>query len=87
MRRPTHSTSAPGMRGVLQLVQVDVGAQVLPGANLCPRRRPDPLMAQVQIAETQARDMQIGQSAQIDTHNGVAIGNVSRVAPSVRTGP
>ena len=75
-----------GMRGVLQLVQVDVGAQVLPGANLARVADPTKLMAQVQIAETQARDMQIGQSAQIDTHNGIVNGKVSRIDPSVTNG-
>ena len=75
-----------GMHGVLQLVQVDVGAQVLPGANLARVADPTKLMAQVQIAETQARDMQIGQSAQIDTHNGVVSGKVSRIDPSVTNG-
>ena len=43
-------------------------------------------MAQVQIAETQARDMQIGQPAQIDTHNGTVDGHVSRIDPSVTNG-
>jgi HlyD family secretion protein len=75
-----------GMHGVLQLVQVDVGAQVLPGANLARVADPTKLMAQVQIAETQARDMQIGQSAQIDTHNGIVNGKVSRIDPSVTNG-
>ncbi len=75
-----------GMKGVLQLVQVDVGAQVQPGANLARVADPTRLMAQVQIAETQARDMQIGQSAQIDTHNGIVKGKVSRIDPSVTNG-
>jgi HlyD family secretion protein len=75
-----------GMKGVLQLVAVDVGAQVQPGANLARVADPTHLMAQVQIAETQARDMQIGQKAQIDTHNGVVNGLVSRIDPSVTNG-
>jgi HlyD family secretion protein len=75
-----------GMRGVLQLVGVDVGAEVTPGTNLARVADPTHLMAQVQIAETQARDMQIGQHAQIDTHNGVVAGQVSRIDPSVTNG-
>jgi len=75
-----------GMSGVLQLVQVDVGAQVQPGNNLARVADPTRLMAQVQIAETQARDMQIGQHAQVDTHNGVVNGLVSRIDPSVTNG-
>ena len=75
-----------GMKGVLQLIQVDVGARVQPGANLARVADPTRLMAQVQIAETQARDMQIGQSAQVDTHNGIVNGKVSRIDPSVTNG-
>ena len=75
-----------GMKGVLQLVAVDVGSRVQPGANLARVADPTHLMAQVQIAETQARDMQIGQKAQIDTHNGVVAGLVSRIDPSVTNG-
>jgi HlyD family secretion protein len=75
-----------GMKGVLQLIAVDVGAEVQPGANLARVADPTHLMAQVQIAETQARDMQIGQKAQIDTHNGTVAGVVSRIDPSVTNG-
>jgi HlyD family secretion protein len=75
-----------GMHGVVKLIQVEVGAQVQPGTNLAQVADPTHLMAQVQIAETQARDIQIGQSAQIDTHNGIVLGNVSRIDPSVTNG-
>lgn len=75
-----------GMNGVLQLVQVDVGAQVVPGTNLARVADPTWLKAEVQIAETQARDMQIGQRAQIDTHNGIVSGKVARIDPSVTNG-
>jgi multidrug efflux pump subunit AcrA (membrane-fusion protein) len=46
----------------------------------------DKLKAALQIAETQARDIQIGQPASIDTHNGVIPGHVSRIDPSVLNG-
>jgi HlyD family secretion protein len=59
---------------------------VQPGVNLARVADPTQLMAQVQIAETQARDMQIGQPAQIDTHNGIVNGKVSRIDPSVTNG-
>ncbi len=75
-----------GMKGVLQSVAVDVGAEVQPGLNLARVADPTLLMAQVQIAETQARDMQIGQPAQVDTHNGIVNGKVSRIDPSVTNG-
>ncbi len=74
------------MRGILQVVPVEVGAQVLPGANLARVADPLRLKAEVQIAETQAKDVQIGQSAEIDTRNGIVSGKVSRVAPSVQNG-
>jgi HlyD family secretion protein len=75
-----------GMRGILQIVPVEVGAQVQPGANLARVADPSRLKAEVQIAETQAKDVQIGQSAEIDTRNGIVSGRVSRVDPSVQNG-
>jgi len=75
-----------GMDGVLQLVPVDVGAVVTPGTNLARVANPKRLKAAVQIAETQAKDIQIGQPAQIDTRNGVIDGRVVRVDPSVQNG-
>jgi HlyD family secretion protein len=75
-----------GMTGILQVVPVEVGAQVTVGANLARVADPTKLKAAVQIAETQAKDMQIGQSAEIDTRNGVVAGKVSRIDPSVQNG-
>ena len=43
-------------------------------------------MAELKIAETQARDVQIGEPASIDTHNGVVAGTVMRVDPAVQNG-
>jgi HlyD family secretion protein len=75
-----------GMRGILQVVPVEVGAQVQPGANLARVADPTRLKAEIQVAETQAKDILIGQGAEIDTRNGIASGKVSRVAPSVQNG-
>jgi HlyD family secretion protein len=75
-----------GMNGILQVVPVEVGAQVTPGTNLARVADPSRLKAEIQIAETQAKDVQIGQSAEIDTRNGIAKGSVSRVDPSVQNG-
>jgi len=72
--------------GVLQQVEVEVGQQVGPGSNLIRVAQPGHLKAEVRIAETQARDVQIGQSATIDTRNGIIPGRVTRVAPSVQNG-
>jgi HlyD family secretion protein len=75
-----------GMPGVLQVLPVEVGAQVQPGANLARVADPARLKAEVRIAETQAKDVQIGQVASIDTRNGIVAGHVSRVDPSVQNG-
>jgi HlyD family secretion protein len=75
-----------GMHGILQVVPVEVGAQVTPGTNLARVADPTNLKAAIEIAETQAKDVLIGQSAEIDTRNGIVSGKVSRVAPSVQNG-
>lgn len=75
-----------GFAGVLQLVPVDVGAQVAPGTNLARVADPSRLKAELKIAETQAKDIQPGQPAEIDTRNGVVAGKVSRIDPSVQNG-
>ena len=75
-----------GLAGVLQLVPVEVGQQVGPGTNLARVANPSRLKAEIKIAETQAKDIQIGQRAQIDTRNGVIEGRVMRIDPSVQNG-
>lgn len=75
-----------GIDGVLQELPVQVGQKVAPGANLARVAQPDHLKAELKIPETQAKDVVIGQSAQIDTRNGIVAGHVSRVAPSVQDG-
>ena len=75
-----------GVAGVLQQVPVQVGQQVTPGTNLARVAEPRRLKAEVRIAETQARDIIIGQLASIDTRNGVIAGRVSRIDPAVQNG-
>jgi HlyD family secretion protein len=75
-----------GFAGVLQLVPVEVGQQVAPGTNLARVADPSKLQAELKIAETQAKDIQIGQSASIDTRNGIVDGKVVRIDPSVQNG-
>ncbi len=75
-----------GYSGVLQEVSVEVGQQVQPGTTLAKVVDPSKLKAQLQIAETQAKDIQIGQSASIDTHNGIIPGRVTRIDPAVVNG-
>ena len=75
-----------GIQGVLQIVPVEVGQHVTPGTNLARVADPKKLKAEIKIAETQAKDVTIGQPAAIDTRNGVVKGTVSRIDPSVQNG-
>jgi len=75
-----------GLNGVLSAVSVEVGQQVAQGTNLVRVADPSHLKATVQIPETQAKDLSIGQKATIDTHNGTAEGRVSRVDAAVVNG-
>jgi HlyD family secretion protein len=72
--------------GVLTDIPVEVGQEVTPGTTLAEVVDPTKLKAQLQIAETQARDIQYGQSASIDTHNGIIQGFVERIDPAVVNG-
>ncbi len=75
-----------GMDGVLQQLPVEVGQRVTPGTNLARVAQPGNLKAVVRIAETQAKDVQIGQKATVDTRNGVIEAHVMRVDPAVQNG-
>jgi HlyD family secretion protein len=75
-----------GLEGMLQLVPVEVGQQVAPGTNLARVANPAHLKAEIKIAETQAKDIQLGQPASIDTRNGIVEGKVARIDPSVING-
>jgi len=75
-----------GIQGVLQVVPVEVGQHVTPGTNLARVADPKRLKAEIKIAESQAKDVVIGQKASIDTRNGVVQGRVSRIDPSVQNG-
>ena len=75
-----------GFTGVLQQLPLEVGQRVIPGANLARVADPTKLKAEVKIAETQAKDIQINQPASIDTRNGIVAGHVIRVDPAVEQG-
>jgi len=75
-----------GTAGVLQQVSVEVGQQVTPGANLARVADPKSLKAQLKIVESQAKDVQVNQLAEIDTRNGIIQGRVSRIDPAVQQG-
>lgn len=75
-----------GIDGVLQQIPVEVGQQVAPGTNLARVAQPWKLKAVVRVPETQAKDVIIGQVAEVDTRNGVVAGKVARVDPAVQNG-
>ncbi len=75
-----------GITGVLQLLPVEEGQRVTPGLNLARVADPTKLKAELKIAETQAKDVQIGQSASVDTRNGIIPARVIRIDPSVING-
>jgi HlyD family secretion protein len=76
----------PGFSGVLQQVPVEVGQRVGPGVNLARVADPGRLKAELKIAETQAKDIEVGQSAEVDTRNGIIAGKVSRKDPAAANG-
>jgi multidrug efflux pump subunit AcrA (membrane-fusion protein) len=65
---------------------LQVGQHVTAGTSVAEVIQRDKLKAALQIAETQARDIQLGQPASIDTHNGVIPGHVTRIDPAVVNG-
>lgn len=75
-----------GIAGVLQQVPVEEGQQVAAGMNLARVARPDVLMAELRIPETQVKDVVVGQSVSVDTRNGVVAGRVIRIDPAVLNG-
>ena len=75
-----------GIAGILQQVPVEEGQQVAAGTNLARVAKPGELMAELRIAETQAKDIALGQPVKIDTRNGIVAGKVLRVDPAVKNG-
>jgi HlyD family secretion protein len=75
-----------GTSGVLQQVSVQVGQQVTPGFNMARVADPASLKAELRIAETQIKDVKLGQPVAVDTRNGIIQGQVSRIDPAAREG-
>jgi HlyD family secretion protein len=75
-----------GTTGVLQQVTVQMGQQVTPGLNVARVADPASLKAELKIAETQIKDIKLGQAAAVDTRNGLIQGHVSRIDPAAREG-
>jgi len=81
-----HLRVRAGIDGVLQEQTLKIGQWVTPGTVLAKVVQPQRLKAELKIAETQAKDIQLGQPASVDTHNGVIAGHVVRIDPSVVNG-
>jgi HlyD family secretion protein len=80
-----------GMDGVLQRLgdpasPLQAGQQLAAGALVARVANPAKLKAAIRIPETQAKDIQLGQPAEIDTRNGVIPGHVVRIDPAVENG-
>ncbi len=75
-----------GVNGVVQEVAIQEGQQVTQGTNLARVIDPTRLKAEVRVAETQTKDLIVGQRAEIDTRNGVIEGTVMRIAPTAQQG-
>ncbi len=72
--------------GILEQLEVEIGQHVTPGVMLAKVSKPRPLKAELKIPEVQARFLQLGQRANIDTHHGIAVGMVDRIDPAVTDG-
>ncbi len=79
-------TIRAGIPGRMQEMTLQVGQRVKPGDILAKVAQPWKLMARLQIAETQAKDIVIGQKAQVDTRNGTVAGHVTRIDASIVNG-
>src|SRR5436309_2656158 len=75
-----------GVPGVVQQVPVEAGQRVAPGTILAKVAEPGRLKAELQIAETQVKDVVVGQAASIDTRNGIIPGQVIRIDPAAVNG-
>lgn len=75
-----------GISGVLQEVSVEPGQRIELGGNIARVAKPEELIAELRIAETQARDIQLNLAVSVDTRNGIIAGRVMRIDPAVQNG-
>ena len=75
-----------GIDGILQQVAVQPGQRVNAGTTLARVAQPERLKAEIRVAETQAKDLAVGQSAQLDTRTGVVAAHVARIDPAASNG-
>ena len=75
-----------GIDGVVQEVPLEIGQQAMAGTMLARVAEPTRLQAELKVAATRARDVRRGQTVNVDTRNGIVVGTVARVDPSVQGG-
>jgi len=75
-----------GVSGVLQQLSVEQGQRIAAGTTIAKVAEPGRLKAQLRIAETQAKDVVVGQTASIDTRNGLIPGQVVHIDPTAVQG-
>lgn len=75
-----------GSPGVVQQISVQIGQQMTPGFDIARVADPTSLKAELRIAETQIKDVRLGQRVEVDTRNGVIQAHVSRIDPAAREG-
>jgi len=81
----TELTVRAGTEGVVQELTLQVGTHVTAGTVVAKVAQAT-LQAELQIAETQAKDILLGQKASIDTRNGIIPAHVVRIDPNVING-
>jgi HlyD family secretion protein len=75
-----------GVSGVLQQLSIEGGQRVAAGTAVAKVAEPGRLKAQLKVAETQAKDLVIGQVASIDTRTGIVPGRVVHIDPAAIQG-
>jgi HlyD family secretion protein len=75
-----------GASGTLTELPLEVGQWANSGATIAKVVEPGRLKAVLRIQETQAKDLALGQTAQIDTRNGVVTGKIIRIDPASQGG-
>ena len=79
-------TLRAGMSGIVQSLPLEIGQQVSAGSQVARIANQQQLYAELEIPATQASELAVGQTVEVDTRNGVVEGSISRVDPSVING-
>ncbi|MDG1751398.1 MAG: efflux RND transporter periplasmic adaptor subunit, partial [Thalassotalea sp.] len=79
------SIKAP-MNGIIQESDLQPGQQIAVGGLVAKIADPKSLFAEIQLSELNISDVVLGQTASIDTRNGIVTGEVIRIDPNVNNG-